>query len=134
MTVLNDLSTLDQSVTLTANDLVQEMTTFSHKNLLAACSLLTSQTQDFLNNHLVRVSITPIKQRTMETRDEVLLSVVAQHMNTNGYQVSDLEYIEFYRADPDLSMDAVFRSVVDAPFLPAPLPVLRWVQCLETRF
>ena len=84
------------SVTLTVKDLGQETTISSQEIPLAAWSLLLSQRQDFLNNHLPRVPITPNQQGTMEMRDEVLSSVGAQDMETSGYQVSDLDDMEFY--------------------------------------
>ena len=77
------------SVTLTVKDLVQEMTISSHEIPLAAWSLL-SQRQEVLNNHQERVPITHNQEGTMEMRDEVLLSVGAQNMDTSGYQLSDL--------------------------------------------
>ena len=46
-------------------------------------------------------------------RDEVLSSVSAQDMDTNGYQVSDLDDIECHWEDPDFNMNAVFRPGVD---------------------
>ena len=47
------------SVTLTVKDLVQEMTKSSQEIPLEAWSLLLSERQDFLNNHLPRVTSTP---------------------------------------------------------------------------
>ena len=87
------------SVTLTAKDLVQEMTIISQEIPLAPWSLLLSQRQQFLNNHLARVPVTPNQQGTHEMRDEELSSVGAQEgMDTSGYQVSaaDLDDVEFY--------------------------------------
>ena len=79
------------SVTLTVKDLVQEMTISSQEIPLAAWSLLLSQRQQFLNNHLARVPVTANQQGTHEMRDEVLSSVGAQEiLDTNGYQVSPL--------------------------------------------
>ena len=85
------------SATLTVKNLVQEMTIYSQENLLAAWSLLLSQRQQFLNNHLLQVPVTPNQQRTQEMSDEVLSSVGAQDMDTSRYQVSaDLEDVEFH--------------------------------------
>ena len=86
------------SVTLTVIDLVQEMRVSSQKNPLAAWSFFLSQIQQFLNNHLARVPVTPNQQGTHEMRDEVLSSVGAQKgLDTSGYQVSaDLDDVEFY--------------------------------------
>ena len=47
------------SVTLTVQDLVQEKTISSQKIPLVAWSLLLSQRQQFLNNHLARDPVTP---------------------------------------------------------------------------
>ena len=82
------------SVTLTVKDLVQEIS--SKEILPTAWRLLLSQRQDFLNNLLARVPVTPNQQGTMEMRDEVLPSVGGQDMDTSGYQVSDLDDFEFY--------------------------------------
>ena len=72
------------SVTLTLKNLVQEMTICSQENPLAAWSSLLSQRQQFLNNHLARVPITPNQQGTHDMRDEVLSRVGAQDMDTIG--------------------------------------------------
>ena len=80
--------------------------------------MLLSQRQDFLNNHLARVPITPNQEGTIETREEVLSSVGAQDLDTSSYQVSDLEDIEFNWESSQLDMDAVFRPGIDTPFSP----------------
>ena len=78
--------------------------------------MLLSQRQDFLNNHLARVPITPNQEGTMEMRDEVLSSVGGQDLDTSSCQVSDLDDIEFNWEDSQL--DAVFRPGIDTPFSP----------------
>ena len=83
------------SVTIAVNDLVQNLIISSQEIPLAASQLLLSQRQEFLNNHLPRVPITPNQQGTFEMREEVLSSVGAQNLDTSSYQVSDLEDIEF---------------------------------------
>ena len=83
------------SVTIAVNDLDQNITISSQEIPLAAWQLLLTQKQDFLDYHLSRVPITPNQEATMEMRDEVLSSVVAQDLDTSSYQVSDLEDIEF---------------------------------------
>ena len=107
------------SVTLTAKDLVQDMTISSQEILLAAWSLLLSHRQDFLINHLAQVSITPNQEGTMEMRDEVLSSVGAQDMDTSGYQVSDLDDAEFHWENDQLDVNAVFRPGIDTSFSPS---------------
>ena len=104
------------SVTIAVNDLDQNITISSQQLTLAAWQLLLSQNQDFLDNHLLRVPITPNQQGTMEMRDEVLSSMVAQDMDTSSYQVSNLEDIEFNLEDSQL--DAVVRPGIDTPFSP----------------
>ena len=47
------------SVTLTVKDVVQEMTIGSQEIPLAAWSLLLSRIQQFMNNHLAWVPVTP---------------------------------------------------------------------------
>ena len=49
-------------------------------------------------------------------KDEVLLSVGAQDMDTSGYQVSDLDVVEFYWENDQLAVDAVFRPGIDTTF------------------
>ena len=106
------------SVTIAVNDLDQNITISSQEIPLAACQLLLSQRQAFLNNHLAQVPVTPNQEGTMEMRDEVISSVGAQDLDTSSYQVSDLEDIEFNREDSQLDMDAVFRPGIDTPFSP----------------
>ena len=104
------------SVNVAVIDPVQNITISSQEIPLAAWQLLLSQRQDFLNNHLARVPITPNQEGTMEMRDEVLSSVGAQDLDTSSYQVSDLEDIEFNWEDSQL--DSVFRPGIDTPFSP----------------
>ena len=105
------------SVTIAVNDLDQNITISSQEIPLAAWQLLLSQRQDFLNNHLARVPITPNQEGTIEMR-EVLSSVGAQDLDTSSYQVSDLEDIEFNWENSQLDMDSVFRPGRDTPFSP----------------
>ena len=106
------------SVTIAVNDLDQNITIISQEIPLAAWQLLLVQGQDFLNNLLARVPITPNQEGTMEMRDEVLSSVGAQDLNTSSYQVSDLEDIEFNWENSQLDMDSVFGPSIDTPFSP----------------
>ena len=96
------------------------MTISSQGIPLAAWSLLLSPRQQFLNNHLARVPVTPNPQRTYEMRDEVLSSVGAQEgLDTSGYQVSaDLDNVEFYWENNQLDVGAVLRPDIDTPFSP----------------
>ena len=64
------------SVTLTVKDLDQEMTKISPEVPLAAWSLLLSQRQQFLNNHLAPVPVTPNQQGTHEMKDEENLTLL----------------------------------------------------------
>ena len=104
------------SVTIAVIDLDQNITTSSQEIPLTAWQLLLAQRQDFLNNHLARVPITPNQEGAMEMRDEVLSSVGAQDLETSSHQVSDLEDIEFNWENSEL--DSVFRPSVDTPFSP----------------
>ena len=106
------------SVNVAVKDFDQKITISSQEIPLAAWQLLSSQRQDFLNNHLARVPITPNQEGTMEMRDEVLSSEGAQDLDTSSYQVSDLEDIEFNWENSQLETDAVFRSGIDIPFSP----------------
>ena len=106
------------SVTIAVNDLNQNIRISSQEIHLAAWQLLLAQRQEFLNNHLARVPITPIQEGTMEMRDEVLSSVRAQDLDTSSYQVTDLEDKEFNWENSQLDMDSVFRPGIDTPFSP----------------
>ena len=106
------------SVSIAEIELVQNITNSSQEITLAAWQLLMSQRQDFWDNHLPRMAITQNQEGTMEMRDEVLSSVGVQDLDTNSYQVSDLEYIEFNWENSQLDMDAVFIPGIDTPFSP----------------
>ena len=99
----------------------------SQKITLAAWSLLLSQIQECLNDHLTLVPITSNQQATMEMRDEVLSSVRTQDMDTNGYQVFNLEDIDLHWEDLDLNMDAVFQSGIETPFSRQISTIFTWV-------
>ena len=94
------------------------MTISSQEIPPAALRLLLSQRQHFLKNHLVRTLFTPNQQGTMEMRDKVLSSVGAQNMDTSGYQVSNLEDVDFYWENDQLDLDAVFKPGTDTLFPP----------------
>ena len=104
------------SVTNAANDLDQKLTISSQEIARAAWQLLLSQRQDFLNNHLAQVPITPNQQGTFEMREKILPSVGVQDLDTSSYQVSDLEDIVFNWENLQLVMHAVFRPGIDTPF------------------
>ena len=106
------------SVTIAVNDFVQKITISSQELPLAAWQLLLSQRQNFLNNHLARVPLTPKQEGSIEMIEEVLSSVGPQDLDTSSYQVSDLEDIEFNWENSQSDMDAVFRPGIDTPFSP----------------
>ena len=81
------------------------MTKRSEKIPLGAWSLLLFQRQDFLNNHLARVSITSYQEGTMKMKNEVLSRDGAQNMDTNLYQVSQVNSFENYRQNDQLDVD-----------------------------
>ena len=114
------------AVTIAVNDLEQNTTISSQEIPLAAWHLLLSQRQDFLDNHLLRVPITPKQEGTIEMRDDVLSSVGTQDLDTSSYQVSDLEDIEFNWENSQLEMDAVFRPGIDTPSLQQYLTIYLW--------
>ena len=107
-------------MTLTVKVSLQEMTIRSQEIPLAAWSLLLSQKQQFLNNHLARVPVTPNQQGTHEIRDEVLSILGAQEgLDTSGYQMSaDLDDVEFYWENDYPHVDAVFRPGIDTTSSP----------------
>ena len=104
------------SVTIAVNDLVQIIATSSQEIPRAAWQLLLSQRQDFLDTHLARVPITQNQEGTLEMRDEVLSSVGAHDLDTSGYQLTDLENIEFNWENSQLVMDSVFTRGINTPF------------------
>ena len=67
------------------------MTISSHESSVGAWSLMLFHRQDFSNNRLTRLPITPNQQGTMEMRCEVLSVVGAQDMDTVDNQMSDTE-------------------------------------------
>ena len=61
-----------------------------------------------MENHLTQIPITPSQQGTFELREEVVASAGAQDMDTSGYDLSDLEGIEFFWENPQVELDVVF--------------------------
>ena len=107
------------SVTLSVKDLVHEMTLSSQETPPAAWSLLVSQRQEFLNNHLALVPVTLNQQLSDQMREELLSSVGTQDMDTSWYQVSaDLDDVEFYWENAQLEVGSVFSPGIDTPFAP----------------
>ena len=104
-----------ESVTRIIRNLVQEVT-IALKFPPAARSLLLYEGQDFLNNHLAWIPITSKQEGTLEMREEVLLSVGAQDLDTSEYQLSDLDDVEFYWESVQLDVHAVFRPGINKPF------------------
>ena len=107
------------SVVLSVKHLVENLTISSVDFPLAVWSVLLPQKQEFLDNHLPRVLLTPNQQRTVEMREEVLSRFGAQDADARGYELSDLEDIEFSWEEPAVDMDSVYRSEIDTPFSPS---------------
>ena len=122
------------SVTLAVKDLVQKMTIRSREKLLAAWSLLLSQGQEFLNNHLALFSVNPNQQKTHKLRHEVLSRVGAQVMDTSGSQVFDRDVVEFYWQNDRLDVDSVFEAGIDTLFLPTAFEDLEIGRSTKTPF
>ena len=114
------------SVVLSVKDLDENLTISSLEIPPAAWSLLLSQRQEFLDNHLPRIPITPNQQGTFEMREEVLSSVGAQDNDTSGYELFDLEDIEFSWEDLAVDMDSVYRPGIETPFSHLSLTIFRW--------
>ena len=106
------------SVVLSVKDLDENLTISFLEIPVAAWSLLLSHRQEFLDNHLPRVTITRNQQGAFEMR-EVLSSSEAQDTDTRGYELSDLEDIECSWEDPALDVDSVYRPGIDTPFSPS---------------
>ena len=96
------------SVVLSVKDLDENLTISSLGTPLAGWSLLLSQRQEFLDNHLPRLPITPNQQGKFEMRTEVLSSDGPQDTDTKRYELSDLEDIEFSWEGPAVDMDSVY--------------------------
>ena len=79
---------------------------------------MLSQRQETLDNYLAQIPITPYEKGLFEMRADDLANAGAQDMDTNGYELSDLEDIEFFWKNRQVEMDAVFRRGIDAPFAP----------------
>ena len=107
------------SVVLSVKDLDENLTISSLAILLAAYSLLLSQRQEFLDNHLPRVPISPNQQGPFQMREEVLSSVRRQDTDTKEYELSNLEDNEFSWEFPTLVMDNVYRPEIDTPISPS---------------
>ena len=120
------LDFVPDSVVLSVKDLDENFTISSLEIPLAAWSLLLSQRQEFFDNILPRVPITPKQQGTFKMREEVLSSVGVQYTDTRGYELFDLEDIEFSYADPAVDLDSVYRPGIDTPFSYPLLTILRW--------
>ena len=108
----------DSIVLSVKDDLDENLTISSLEVPLAAWSLLLSQRQEFLDNQLPRVPITPNQQGTFEMSKEVLSSVGAQDTGTSGYELSDLEDIECSWEDRAADMDSVYQHGIDTSFSP----------------
>ena len=104
------------SVTLTVNDLVREITISSPELPLTP---FFSERQNVLNNHLARVSNISKQEGTIEMRDEVLSSVGAQNVDTSGYQACDLDDVDLCWETYQLDVDKYFRPGIDTPFSPS---------------
>ena len=63
-----------------------------------------------------RFPITPNQQGTFELREEALSSVGAQDVDTRGYELSDLEDVEFSSEDPAVEIDSGYGLGFDTPF------------------
>ena len=116
---------------LTAKDLVHEVLISSQEIVLVAWSLLTFQRQNFLSKHLARVPVTSNQQRTHELKDGVRSGVGAQDMDTSGYQISGLNYVDLYWKNDQLDVDAVFRPGIDTPCSPTAFDDLEIVGSAE---
>ena len=91
---------------------------FSKEIALPDWNLLLSRKQDFLENQLAQIAITPNRQGTFEMSGEVLATTGAQDMDTRGYQLSDMEDIEFFWENLQVELGAVFKQGIDTPFSP----------------
>ena len=98
--------------------MAQDLTICSLELLIAAFNSLINQRQQFLDNHLARVIITPNQQGTWEMQDEVRASV-GDHNVSSDFVPSVLDGIQFHWENPNIDMDAVYRPGIDTPFSPS---------------
>ena len=103
------------SVILMVKALVQEMAVSSKEVPIAARNLLLQQKQDFMISLFFPNPNTPNQRGT----DELLSSVGAQDMDTGGYQVTELEDIEFHWEEPELNLYAVLQTGKDSTSSPS---------------
>ena len=96
---------------------------------------MLSRRQQFLNNHLARVPVTPSQEGAHEIKDEVLSSLGEQEgWDPRGYQVSaDLDDVEFYWENDQLDVEAVFRPGIDFRFSPTAFDDLEMGGSAENR-
>ena len=70
----------------------------------------------------------------MEMLEEVLSSVGVQDVDTSGYQVSNLDNIEFYCKNDQLDVDTIVTQWIDTPFCQQCLTNWRWEVEKKTPF
>ena len=99
-----DFST--DSVTIIVKDMVQDLTISSLELPIVAFNSLINQRQQFLDNHLARVPITPNQQGTWDMQDEVRASV-GDHDVSSDFVPSDLDDIQFHWENPNIDMACV---------------------------
>ena len=107
------------SVALSVKDLDKNLKISSLEIPPAAWFCLLTQRQEFLDNNLPRVPITPNKQGTIEMREEVLSSVAARDTDTRGYELSDLVAVGISWQDLAVDNDSVHRPGIDTPLSPS---------------
>ena len=106
------------SVTIIVNDIVQDLTISYLELPIAAFNTLINQRQQFLENHLARVPITPNQQGTWEMQDEARASV-GDHDVSSDFVPNDLDATQFHWENPNVELDAVYRPGIDTPFFPS---------------
>ena len=77
------------------------------------------------------IPITLNERGTHELREEVLSRAGAQDMDTSGYELSDLEQINFCWENLHSQVDVVFRRGVDTPFSPTAFDGLKMGKLVE---
>ena len=80
---------------------------------------LLSHRQDFLENQLPQITITPKQQRIFELKVEVHARAGAQVMDTSSYELKDSDDNQFFWENPQLEVGAVFKLGTDVPCSPS---------------
>ena len=110
------------SVTIIVKDIVQDLTISSLELPIAAFNTLIDQRQQFLENQLARLPISPNQQGTWEMQDEVRASVGDHDVSQSSFPVTWMTFSSIRRIRTLTWMQCIDQALI--------LPSLR--HCLKT--